>query len=91
MARIPVSAICTAQTSLFTGRIAKREVPYEGSGQASGGPFVTGHYPQDRLNVIGWVAGEFEGNGHVSGSSGDDELVEVTVTDDGCGSSGGRV
>jgi hypothetical protein len=32
--------------------------------------------------VIGWVAGEFEGNGHVSGSSGDDELVEVTVTDD---------
>jgi hypothetical protein len=43
---------------------------------------VTGRYSQDRLGVIGWVASGFEGNGHVSGSSGDDELVEVTVADD---------
>jgi hypothetical protein len=43
---------------------------------------VTGHYPQDRLQVIGWAAGELEGNGHVSGSGRDDQLVKMTVTDD---------
>jgi hypothetical protein len=34
------------------------------------------------LKVIGWVAGELEGNGHVAGGVGDDQLVEMTVTDD---------
>jgi len=42
---------------------------------------VTDRYPQDRLQVIGWAAGEFEGHGHVSGS-GRDQLVEMTVTGD---------
>jgi hypothetical protein len=32
--------------------------------------------------MIGRVAGELEGNRHMSGSAGDDELVEMTVTDD---------
>jgi hypothetical protein len=43
---------------------------------------MTGHYPQDRLQVIGRVAGELEGDRHVSDNAGDDQLVEMTVTDD---------
>jgi len=41
-----------------------------------------GQHPQDRLEMTDGIAGEFEGNGHVSGSMGDDQLVEMTVTDD---------
>jgi len=43
---------------------------------------VTGHDPQDRLKVIGRAAGKLEGNRHVSGSTGHDQLVEMTVADD---------
>ena len=43
---------------------------------------MTGHYPQGRLQVIGWAAGELEGHGHVPGSGRDDQLVKMTATND---------
>jgi hypothetical protein len=43
---------------------------------------VVCHHAQDRLEVIEGAVAEFEGDGHVPGGTGDDQLLEVAVADD---------